>query len=60
MEISALALLLEQAREKIKEAQGASDKQFPGLDNYIEKALQNVDMALLNLGVAVPETDSKA
>lgn len=59
MEISALILLLSQVRGKIGEAQAASDKQFPGIDGYMEKALQNIDMALLNLGVAIPEIDSK-
>ncbi|MGD9576819.1 MAG: hypothetical protein AB7Y74_01055 [Syntrophorhabdus sp.] len=55
MNTNALIAKLKEARSKIKYAQTESDKQYLGVETYMEKALQNIEMALLNLGVVFPD-----
>jgi hypothetical protein len=59
MEHNALILNLQDLRVKIKAAQNESTKQYLGVDTYLEKALQNIDLALCNLGVPISNVEAE-
>ncbi len=50
-----LISMLKQARRIMEEAQDEPEKQYPGVGRYIEKALQDIELALSNLGEVIPK-----